>query len=160
MKVQVDDARSAGTNLHSKTAKILGLSRDQAKVFKYLGLGCRSAPPTQRGDVGMKSSKTGQLIRHRHVYVVTCVEQGAPPEGIGLYAFGNQLDRPILGYVLPPHSNPCHTGHSHRSARSRVLTGINLMHHASKLSKLLSTSTITRQFNAGVDNLQLSASLK
>ncbi|KAF8631471.1 hypothetical protein AX15_002384 [Amanita polypyramis BW_CC] len=31
----LEGTKSAGTDLHSKTAKILGLSRDQAKVFNY-----------------------------------------------------------------------------------------------------------------------------
>jgi DNA polymerase gamma 1 len=31
----LEGTKGAGTDLHSKTAKILGLSRDQAKVFNY-----------------------------------------------------------------------------------------------------------------------------
>lgn len=63
----LEGTKAAGTDLHSKTASILGISRDQAKVFNYsriYGAGQRHAVLLLlQGSAGMLPEKAEQLAK-------------------------------------------------------------------------------------------------
>ncbi|TBU23909.1 gamma DNA-directed DNA polymerase [Dichomitus squalens] len=64
----LEGTKAAGTDLHSKTASILGISRDQAKVFNYsriYGAGMRHAVLLLlQGNAGMLPEKAEELARN------------------------------------------------------------------------------------------------
>ncbi|KAF8638686.1 hypothetical protein AX17_002008 [Amanita inopinata Kibby_2008] len=64
----LEGTKSAGTDLHSKTASILGLSRDQAKVFNYsriYGAGMRHAVLLLlQANAGMKLEEAQKLAEN------------------------------------------------------------------------------------------------
>ncbi|PCH35014.1 hypothetical protein WOLCODRAFT_139691 [Wolfiporia cocos MD-104 SS10] len=80
----LEGTKAAGTDLHSKTAKILGISRDQAKVFNYsriYGAGMRHAvllllqanaslspDEAQKAAERLYASTKGKSIRHDHCF--------------------------------------------------------------------------------------------
>ncbi|KAJ3910517.1 gamma DNA-directed DNA polymerase [Lentinula edodes] len=64
----LEGTKSAGTDLHSKTASILGISRDQAKVFNYsriYGAGMRHAMLLlQQGNSNMSQEEAQKLAEN------------------------------------------------------------------------------------------------
>jgi len=68
----LEGTKSAGTDLHSKTAKILGLSRDQAKVFNYsriYGAGMKHAALLLlQANAGMSYASTKDRNTHRSIF--------------------------------------------------------------------------------------------
>ncbi|KIK52080.1 hypothetical protein GYMLUDRAFT_100859 [Collybiopsis luxurians FD-317 M1] len=64
----LEGTKSAGTDLHSKTASILGISRDQAKVFNYsriYGAGMRHAMSLlQQGNPNMTQEEAQKLAEN------------------------------------------------------------------------------------------------
>jgi DNA polymerase gamma 1 len=64
----LEGTKAAGTDLHSKTASILGISRDQAKVFNYsriYGAGMRHAVQLLlQGNAGMLPEKAQKLAEN------------------------------------------------------------------------------------------------
>jgi len=63
----LEGTKSAGTDLHSKTAKILGISRDQAKVFNYsriYGAGVKHATQLlQQANPSLTEDKAKELAK-------------------------------------------------------------------------------------------------
>ena len=81
----LEGTKKAGTDLHSKTASILGISRDTAKVFNYsriYGAGMRHAVLLLlQANAGMSTSEAQRLAQK--LYASTKGEKVHSPRGFG-----------------------------------------------------------------------------